>query len=67
MLIDPASERALGPALAWANRAGVGELHLLVEDHAADLARRASAFSARPTVWQIEGRTLVAVGSGATS
>ena len=61
MLIDPASERALGPALAWANRAGVGELHLLVEDHAGDLARRASAFSAPPTVWQIEGRTLVAV------
>ena len=53
--------RALGPALFWASRHDVGELHLLVDDAGAagGLARRAAEFTLDTTVWRIDGRSLV--------
>lgn len=50
----------LGPALLWASRNAVSELHLLVDDPAAAglLARRAALFRAAPTVWEVHGRDL---------
>ncbi|HRW36638.1 MAG: hypothetical protein KDB04_05310 [Acidimicrobiales bacterium] len=76
-LVEPAGGRAwillgadaphrLGAALALADRAGVGALHLLVEgaDAAADaavLARRAQLFAAPPAVWLVVGTELEAV------
>ena len=58
--IEPA--RALGPAVVWAGRNGVDELHLLVDDAGAAglLARRAPLFTLSPSIWRVEGRTLVA-------
>jgi hypothetical protein len=53
----------LGPALAWAVRAGVtGELHVLAEAgaDAGLIARRAALFSPAPIVHRVEGRDLVA-------
>jgi hypothetical protein len=50
---DPA--RALGPALLWARRAGIDELHVLAEAETGRLARRASAFTEPPRVWRVEG------------
>lgn len=60
VLAEERAERALGGALVWAARAGVEELHLLVEsDEAAGvLGRRAGAFRRPPQVWRISGRTL---------
>lgn len=56
---DPA--RALGPALVWAHRHGVADLHVLVDGDDADtagaLARRAAEFADPPTVERIDGRT----------
>jgi len=48
--------RSLGPALAWARTNDVTDLHLLVEDGAGELARRATHFTPPPTVWQVDGR-----------
>ena len=63
VLIDQRPGRALGPALAWADRAGVTTLHVLVDDDSAGaLARQALAFTPSPSVWQIRGRQLVAAG-----
>jgi hypothetical protein len=47
----------LGPALAWAAKAGVpGDVHLLVEGPGAGIvARRAAYFQPAPRVWQVEG------------
>lgn len=53
---DPA--RSLGRALAWARQAGVERLHLLVEDQAGLLARRATVFATPPEVWWVRGREL---------
>ena len=50
--------RILGPALAWARKAGATELHLLASDHAGALARRARHFSLPVTVWAISGTEL---------
>lgn len=61
VLIDDGSARRLGPALAWARRSGVGELHVLVEGaEVGVVARRASLFDPAPAVWGIVGRSLVA-------
>jgi hypothetical protein len=57
--VDPL--RALGPALAWSRRNGVDELHLLAEDAAGLLARRAAEFEAPPAIWWVQGRDLHAV------
>lgn len=47
----------LGPALAWATKAGLsGELHVLVEGPGAGVvARRAAYFDRAPVVWQVRG------------
>lgn len=54
----------LGAALTWAERAGVGELHLLVDapadndDVPRTLARRAGELAGGPVVWSVVGRSL---------
>jgi hypothetical protein len=42
----------------WAARQGATEVHVLVDDDAAVLARRATCFRDAPHVWMIEGATL---------
>jgi hypothetical protein len=56
---DPS--RSLGAALAWAGQQGLAEVHLLVEDDAARLARRAGEFARPPSVWWVQGRDLYPV------
>jgi hypothetical protein len=59
VLADGTPDRALGPALVWAERAGGDALHLLVDRDtgvAGALARRAAAFRRDCTVWEVEGR-----------
>jgi hypothetical protein len=64
VLADEAPERALGPALVWADRERVDELHILVDgpaDAAGTVARQAGLFAPpSPQVWAItvsaEGR-----------
>jgi hypothetical protein len=58
VLAEGAPARSLGPALLWARRAGVDRLHLLVEEEAGRLARRATAFTRAPQVWQVRDRTV---------
>ena len=60
MLIDDSEPRRFGPALAWAWRHQVGELHVLVEgpDAAGVVARRAAEMARPPSVWVVSGRTL---------
>lgn len=60
-LADESPGRALGAALAWAHRAGVRELHVLVNDAeaAGHLARRATGFVSQPSVWAVEAPALV--------
>jgi len=60
VLLDERPERGLGPALIWADRAGVAELNVVVEDAGAAglLARRARAFASPPLVWRAEGHAL---------
>ncbi len=62
VLVEEGAERRLGGAMAVALRAGVGELHLVVDDPEAAgiVARRAGAFADPPHVWRSEGRSLVA-------
>lgn len=60
VLLDDAPERRLGPALAWARRAGVEQLDLFVEgDAAGAVARRALHFASPPRVWRTDGATVV--------
>jgi hypothetical protein len=63
VLADERPERALGPALAWADQQGAAALHLLAEgDHVGVLARRARFFaSPTPEVLRVDGRALVPV------
>lgn len=69
ILIEDGAERRLGGALAVALRAGVSDLHLVIDDleAAAIVARRASAFRHPPQVWRSEGRKLVAVAPAPTA
>lgn len=63
VLPDGPVARALGPALVWAERHDVVDLHLLADpgpDVAGVLARQASLFDPGPTVWAVEGTTVVA-------
>lgn len=56
---DPA--RALGPALVWADRHGVVDLHLVADPGPAAagvLARQSALFADGPGVWQVEGTVL---------
>jgi hypothetical protein len=65
VLADEAPERALGPALVWAERRGIEELHVVVDGHGdafapATVARQAALFSApTPAVWAVEDTALV--------
>jgi hypothetical protein len=59
VLVEDEPGRALGPALAWARRAGAPALSLVVDEGAGALARRATAFADPvPDVWSAEGRRL---------
>jgi hypothetical protein len=58
LLIDADPLKAFGPALVWADRQEVAEVHLLVEHQASILARRASCFREPPSVWQVDGTAL---------
>jgi hypothetical protein len=62
ILVDEHPERSLGPVLAWSRQHGVTDLHLLVEEHAGLLARRAGLFRSPPTVWAAEEVELRAAG-----
>ncbi len=50
--------RSLGAVLAWSQREGIDDLHLIA-DHTGVLARRAELFATPPTVWGIDGTTVV--------
>jgi hypothetical protein len=62
VLADEAPERTLGPALVWADRQGVDDLHILVggtDDAAATVARQSALFAPpAPQVWAVTGTTL---------
>jgi hypothetical protein len=62
VLADEAPERTLGPALVWADRQHVDELHVVVDgpgDAAATVARQAGLFAPpAPHVWAVTGRTV---------
>jgi hypothetical protein len=63
-LVEADPERALGPALLWAERAGAAHVELWARAGASDLARRAAYFDDPPAVWAVSGRDLVAVEPG---
>jgi len=56
-LAETSPERGLGPALTWAARHDIAELHVIAESGTGTLARRAAHFDPAPTVWRLEGRT----------
>ena len=59
VLADAEPGRALGPALVIARREAPDvPLHVVVEEGAGLLARRASQFEPAPTVWQVDGAAL---------
>ena len=59
MLAETDPPRSLGPALAWARRAGFPQLALVVEEAGGALARRAALFTDPvPEVWVVAGRRL---------
>jgi hypothetical protein len=66
VLVEGDATRRLGGALALADRLGVDELHLVVDDAdgpagPAVLARRAGLFTRPPAVWALRGTGLEAV------
>ncbi len=71
MLADAAPDRALGPALVWADRHQVDDLHVIADVGAGGaggraasigtLARQVGLFAPpQPTVWRVDGTALVA-------
>ncbi|MGZ4703732.1 MAG: hypothetical protein ACXWCM_02595 [Acidimicrobiales bacterium] len=58
VLLDERPERGLGAALGWARQQQVDDLHVLADDEAGVLARRAAEFARAPRVWSIQGRDL---------
>lgn len=46
--------------MVWASRQGASTVHLLVDDRADVVARRAACFTDAPAVWQVDGTRLVA-------
>lgn len=64
VLAQERPERSLGGTLAWARQVGVDQVHLLVDESAPLLARRASAFADPPQVWEISGRSLAPSAAG---
>ena len=59
VLLDDRQQRGLGPALAWALRAGVDQLQILAEEGTGTLARRAPAFRLPIEVWHVVERALL--------
>ena len=59
VLLDDRQRRGLGPALAWAVRAGVHRLQILGEEGTGTLARRAPTFRLPIDVWHIADRVLL--------
>src|SRR3954468_16354474 len=59
VLLDERPQSGLGPALAWAVRAGVDRLHVLAEEATGTLARRAAAFRLPIEVWHVDERMLL--------
>ena len=59
VLLGERQQRGLGPALAWAVRAGVTHLHVIAEEGTGTLARRASAFRMPIEVWHVAERVLL--------
>ena len=59
-LAQERAERALGGALALAERTGCDDVHVFADDHSGVLARRAACFKPTPTVWGIEGASATA-------
>ena len=57
--LDERQQRGLGPALAWAVRAGVSRLHVLAEEGTGTLARRAEPFRLPVEVWHVAERALL--------
>ena len=60
-LLDDGAVRSLGPAMVLANREGLDTLNVMAEslETSGIVARRAEQFRNGPTVWRIEGRSLV--------
>lgn len=62
VLIDDGVVARFGAALAWASRAGVESLDVLVDGSPSApgvIARRAACFASAPTVWAVSGTALV--------
>ena len=59
LLIEDDPDRGLGPALAWAVRAGATSVNVLAERATGLLARRAGRLRLPITVWHVEGRDLL--------
>ena len=61
-LLDDGAIRSFGPAMVLADRERFETFHVMAESEATSgvLARRAAQFTNGPSVWRIEGRTLVA-------
>jgi hypothetical protein len=57
ILVEGDASRSLGPAIAWSSKYA-RPLHLVVDNHAEMLARRASGFTMSISVWQIEDTRL---------
>ena len=60
MLLGADPITSFGPALVWAARHGSDDVHLIAERHAGVLARRAQCFRSPPSVWSVDGTSLVA-------
>jgi hypothetical protein len=58
ILVEGDALRSLGPALAWSSKYA-RPLHLVVDNHAEVLARRASGFTLPVSVWQVEDTRLL--------
>ncbi len=59
VLLDERQQRGLGPALAWAVRAGATRLHVLAEEGTGTLARRAATFRMPINIWHVADRVLL--------
>jgi hypothetical protein len=57
ILVEGDASRSLGPAIAWSSKYA-RPLHLVVDNHAETLARRASGFTTPLSVWQVEDSQL---------
>ena len=60
-LLDDGAVRSLGPAMVLADREGFNTLNVMAEslETSGIVARRAEQFHNGPTVWRIEGRSLI--------